>query len=223
MPPPSTVSDPTDWLLTPLSLLSPLEAALRCQVCKEFFDTPMLTSCSHTFCSLCIRRCLNSDGKCPACRASDQADRLRRNWVVQEVVDAFRAARPAALEVARAGVVLEGNGERQGWGRNKKRKMEDVDADVNMDMEEGGATRRSRRTRRRSRSLELGTSQAEAIEVDDSGDGDYDPDDGTALCPMCKARMKVAAVFAHLDMCTGTKPAGNGAGKGRYVALSKWV
>ncbi|OCL04313.1 hypothetical protein AOQ84DRAFT_226128, partial [Glonium stellatum] len=48
-----TIPDSTDWLPTPLASLTPLEVALRCQVCKDFFDTPMLTSCAHTFCSLC--------------------------------------------------------------------------------------------------------------------------------------------------------------------------
>src|SRR6266568_8348001 len=87
------IPDSTDWLHTPLASFEPLEAALRCQVCKDFYDTPMLTTCSHTFCSLCIRRCFAADGKCPTCRASDQANKLRRNWVVQEIVDAFQAAR----------------------------------------------------------------------------------------------------------------------------------
>ena len=93
--------DSTDWLDTPLSLLAPLESSLRCQVCKDFFDNPVITSCSHTFCSLCIRRCLSSEGKCPACRSSDQETKLRRNWAVQEFVEAFTNARPSVLDLAR--------------------------------------------------------------------------------------------------------------------------
>lgn len=95
------LADSTDWLETPLSLLAPFESSLRCQVCKDFFDNPVITSCSHTFCSLCIRRCLSTEGKCPACRSSDQELKLRRNWAVQELVDAFRLARPGVLDLAR--------------------------------------------------------------------------------------------------------------------------
>ena len=95
--------DSTDWLDTPLSLLAPLETSLRCQVCKDFFDNPVVTSCSHTFCSLCIRRCLSSEGKCPACRSPDQETKLRRNWAVQEFVEAFTNARPSMLDLAREG------------------------------------------------------------------------------------------------------------------------
>ncbi|EQL03869.1 zinc finger domain-containing protein [Ophiocordyceps sinensis CO18] len=77
--PADDVPDSTDWLGTPLSGLAAVEAALRCQVCKDFYKTPMLTSCSHTFCSLCIRRALSNDGKCPVCRASEQELKLRSN------------------------------------------------------------------------------------------------------------------------------------------------
>ena len=116
------VSDPSDWLRTPLSQLGPVEQALRCQVCKDFFDTPMITSCSHTFCSLCIRRCLTTDSRCPACRTQDQAIKLRANSTVQELVDAFKGARSAILQF---GQNLKAAEESGGWTR--KRKIDDTD------------------------------------------------------------------------------------------------
>ena len=36
---------------------------------------------------------------CPVCRAPDQELRLRRNWVVQELVDVFQAARPVLIKL----------------------------------------------------------------------------------------------------------------------------
>jgi E3 ubiquitin-protein ligase RAD18 len=54
----------------------------------------MITSCAHTFCSLCIRRCLNNDGRCPACRAQDQELKLRFNAAMEDLVEAFKKARP---------------------------------------------------------------------------------------------------------------------------------
>jgi E3 ubiquitin-protein ligase RAD18 len=96
------VSDSTDWLETPLSGLAPLDAGLRCLVCKDFYNTPMITSCSHTFCSLCIRRCLATDGKCPACRTTEQENKLRSNWAIESVVNDFVKARPTILTHARA-------------------------------------------------------------------------------------------------------------------------
>src|SRR5438046_8746757 len=103
----ASVPASTDWLATPLAALAPLESALRCQVCKDFFNTPMMTSCSHTFCSLCIRRYLSQEGRCPACRTADQELKLRRNWVVEELVNGFVDGREVLLEFARNSAELQ--------------------------------------------------------------------------------------------------------------------
>ncbi|KAF7596731.1 E3 ubiquitin-protein ligase rad18 [Aspergillus hancockii] len=192
--------DSTDWLDTPLSLLTPLESALRCQVCKDFFDNPVITSCSHTFCSLCIRRCLSTEGKCPACRSSDQELKLRRNWAVQELVEAFQNARPRALELARRAADDDREETEQRTGRpvSKKRKVE----------ERGGSnteTSEGRQTRSRTKGGEPQTETATMEVIEDSQDEEYVPgsEDGLVACPVCKRRMKNEAVFQHLDTCTG--------------------
>ena len=195
------LSDPTDWLDTSLTSFAALESALRCQVCKDFYDTPMITSCSHTFCSLCIRRCLSSDGKCPICRAGDQASKLRRNWSIQEVVDAFQKARPAALELARTGIQqFQQNGKAI---RNSKRKVADTD------FGDDGPARRTRSSQRQHSGSQNPPSDAVIIALDSEGegDGDYEPEpepqDGLVACPMCGRRMKEETVFNHLDKCEG--------------------
>ncbi|CCU75684.1 DNA repair protein (RadR) [Blumeria hordei DH14] len=94
-------ADSTDWLSTKLQKLFHVDSALRCQVCKDFYSTPMITSCSHTFCSLCIRRCLSNDGRCPACRAEEQELKLRNNSAVEELVEAFKNAREEVMNFAR--------------------------------------------------------------------------------------------------------------------------
>lgn len=199
------VPDSTDWLNTPLALLSHLESALHCQICKEFYDTPMITSCSHTFCSRCIRTSLSADGRCPACRASDQASKLRNNWQLQEVVSTFLAARPEALKIARK--------ERDEANNDKKpakRKRAVLDSDDIVEAEGGGG----RTTRSKSRrTVASQSSQQELIEVDDSDeDGSFEPekpkDDGLIECPLgCGKRMKIEAVEPHLDRCEDEKEA----------------
>jgi E3 ubiquitin-protein ligase RAD18 len=197
------VPDSTDWLNTPLALLSHLESALHCQICKEFYDTPMITSCSHTFCSRCIRTSLSADGQCPACRASDQASKLRNNWQLQEFVSTFLAARPQAIKIAR---------EERDEAINKakkpmKRKRAILDSDDLVEAEEGGRTTRSKSRR----TVASQSSQQEAIEVDDSDeDGSFEPerpqDDGLVACPLgCGKRMKIEAVEPHLDRCEDEK------------------
>lgn len=166
---PSDVADPTDWLQTPTPQLDQVEVALRCQVCKDFFDTPMITSCSHTFCSLCIRRCLTNDGKCPICRASDQEVKLRRNCTVEELVNVFQVARPALIQLgknlkATTLGVLEGK---------PKRKLEKSNSNECGEIEERCARRRKTRSqcRRSSESLHSGPTDV----AEDDLDGEYQP------------------------------------------------
>lgn len=155
------VSDSTDWLGTPLAGLAPVDAALRCQVCKDFYKTPMITSCSHTFCSLCIRRCLANDGKCPACRATEQETKLRSNWALEGLVDEFLGARSATLAHARAQSSYIGYS-------SPKRKVEELDLEGEEQDEPRKRTRSSHRlsTRPRERSIVLALDEK-------TGDADY--------------------------------------------------
>ena len=211
------LSDSTDWLGTPLSLLTPLESALRCQVCKDFFDNPVITSCCHTFCSLCIRRCLSTEGKCPACRSSDQELKLRRNWAVQELVEAFQNARPSVLDLARRAAAENREEAKVGTAQpaSKKRKVDERDGS-NTEVTD------QRQTRSRTKGVERQTEPAPMEVVEDSQDEEYVPgrllhtnsdftvkpnalwlEDGLVACPICNRRMKNEAVFRHLDTCTG--------------------
>jgi E3 ubiquitin-protein ligase RAD18 len=195
------VPDSTDWLNTPLAALADLESALHCQICKEFFDTPMITSCSHTFCSRCIR---TADGRCPACRASDQASKLRNNWQLQEVVSTFLVARPQAIKIAR-----EERDKADDTKKSTKRKRAILESDEATAVEKEGRTTRSKSRR----TVESQGSQADAIQVDDSDeDASFEPDepkdDGLVECPLgCGKRMKIESVEPHLDRCEDEKAA----------------
>lgn len=186
---------------------------MRCQVCKDFFDTPMMTSCCHTFCSICIRRCLTSDGKCPTCRAEEQELRLRRNWTVQELVDSFQVARLSLLDLAKK-VTLE---DADIGERGLKRKLSDIE----LEAQQGSARPPTRKvTRSHSRRL-LHAQDSRNTPIDLEGDdSDYKPgldersstapqadsswtDDGFAACPICEQRMKEEDVYLHLDVCKG--------------------
>ncbi|KAL8891207.1 MAG: hypothetical protein Q9215_001721 [Flavoplaca cf. flavocitrina] len=189
------IADPSDWLKTTVPKLAPVESALRCQVCKDFFDTPMITSCSHTFCSLCIRRCLTNDGKCPVCRTSDQELRLRRNWTVQEVVEAFQAVRPSLSSFATRGI---GNFEIE--SPRSKRKLDDTDFDE--DTDEPKVAIQRRKTRSQDKQQPDGEKYLTAQAADEESQAENTGDDngnGSAACPICGQRMKEEAVFLHLD------------------------
>lgn len=213
------VSDPTDWLGTPLSSLMQVEQSLRCHVCKDFFNSPMITSCSHTFCSLCIRRALSTDGKCPLCRATDQESKLRGNWAIREAAEAFIASRKAMLDLARQPAAPAAT--------PTKRKASAAAA--------GGesANKRTRMSTRSSRTRSAAntavnmleeSSEPDVEEVDEYIPGKflvrsasanagrlsrqrrltYATDDGLSECPICLWRMKAEKVDRHLDTdCPG--------------------
>ncbi|KAF6825464.1 DNA repair protein [Colletotrichum plurivorum] len=203
------VPDSTDWLATPLPGLSTVEAALRCQICKDFFKTPMLTSCSHTFCSLCIRRALSNDGKCPLCRASDEPHKLRSNWSMEEVVESFNKARKEMLQFARTA------GQRAAAGPSSPKRKHAEDPATSGQQPEAKRLRSSARlTRSRSgqnaapvQQEENDVYQPEEVDEDDeAGDETFAPDDGMVPCPICQTRMKQFQVFRHLDTCPGQQP-----------------
>ncbi|KIW87858.1 DNA repair protein rad18 [Cladophialophora bantiana CBS 173.52] len=212
-------TDSTDWLQTPLAALAPLDSSLRCQVCKDYFTTPMMTSCSHTFCSLCIRRCLSQEGRCPACRDADQEIKLRRNWAVEELVAHFTASRKGLLAFATASLAKgrerEDDGETQ---RPRKRRKLAPESTSN------GIERRSTRSQSRKIASDIDSQQSMASTqevIDDSEEegsvyedpeehksphfvndnGNLEPQDGLVQCPCCHRRMKEALINSHLDKC----------------------
>ncbi|KAH0847568.1 Postreplication repair E3 ubiquitin-protein ligase rad18 [Fonsecaea pedrosoi] len=212
-------TDSTDWLQTPLAALAPIDASLRCQVCKDYFTTPVMTSCSHTFCSLCIRRCLSQEGRCPACREEDQEIKLRRNWAVEELVAHFTASRKGLLTLAT--VTLAAERERKDdleSERPKKRRKVAPEPTGN------GIERRSTRSQSRKNASDPASQQSlastpEIIEDSEeegsvyedpdshksphflSGDGNPEPQDGLVQCPCCHRRMKETIINSHLDKC----------------------
>jgi hypothetical protein len=201
--------DSTDWIATNLPAFEPLEAALRCEMCKEFYSNPVITSCSHTFCSICIRRSIAADGKCPSCRTILSSDKLAPNIAVREVVMRFQEARPKALELARADKEQE-NG--TGAGGNKKRKLQDTD----MEDEEDVRQTRSRQTRRSRRNAGSNDAPVESLDIGDDGDEDFMPE-GMAKCPICNEAMKQELVFNHLDVCTGQSSSQGRNTRSKYV------
>ncbi|KAF1966004.1 hypothetical protein BU23DRAFT_574369 [Bimuria novae-zelandiae CBS 107.79] len=192
--------DSTDWLQTSLPSFEPLEAALRCEICKEFYNNPVITSCAHTFCSLCIRRCIATDGKCPACKAACQADKLQPNIAVREIATKFQDARPKALGLARANDKDADGTQPTPSGRKRKRETNGEGEGEG----EGRRTTRSRQTRRGKRlDEEESITNDMTVVIPDSDDenGDEYIPDGMVPCPICNKPMKEEAVFNHIPVC----------------------
>eukprot|EP00118_Oscarella_pearsei_P006491 m.29413 g.29413 ORF g.29413 m.29413 type:complete len:523 (+) comp31166_c0_seq3:190-1758(+) len=87
------LKSPDDWNV---SELKDLDHSLRCSICFEYFRTAMMLSCSHNFCSLCIRRHIEFTGNksnCPLCGEPAVASNLTNNRLIDQVARQFTAAR----------------------------------------------------------------------------------------------------------------------------------
>ncbi|ETS75844.1 hypothetical protein PFICI_12788 [Pestalotiopsis fici W106-1] len=192
------VADSTDWLTTPIPGLAAVESALRCQVCKDFFKTPMLTSCCHTFCSGCIRRALSNDGKCPLCRANEQEIKLRNNWSMEEVVGSFFKARPAVIGFANKPPVSVV----ESIEIPKRRLDNGIVEEESREPKRLRSSARLSATRGAQATSEMARQEAE-IFASEQQEKEYD--DGLVACPICLTRMKEAQVDRHLDSsCPGS-------------------
>ncbi|KAL1902290.1 E3 ubiquitin-protein ligase rad18 [Sporothrix stenoceras] len=207
------VADSTDWLTTTLTCLMPVEQALRCHVCKDFYNSPMITSCNHTFCSLCIRRCLSVDGKCPLCRMTDQESKLRGNWALREAIDAFCKARPAILEVARKPPPRAKSPTPP--PASKRKADEGTPQKTSSQEPQTKRTRTSARLSKTKAAEAVATNVQDEVQVEvpdsddnsrDSDDMDYEPDDGLVACPICQRRMKMTLINSHLDSSCSSSP-----------------
>ncbi|OAD52553.1 E3 ubiquitin-protein ligase RAD18 [Eufriesea mexicana] len=69
--------------------LKHIENLLVCGICYEFMDTSVITSCSHSYCSLCIRKYLHYKTQCPVCFAETFEKDLRKNKVLDEIITHF--------------------------------------------------------------------------------------------------------------------------------------
>ncbi|KAH9470454.1 hypothetical protein Pst134EA_007706 [Puccinia striiformis f. sp. tritici] len=87
----------TRRLPSELRTLSTLDSNLRCPVCKEYYQAPVIIhiqKCCHTFCSACIRTCFNNNSnnhkigatglggvgnsqRCPICKVEAQEEKIK--------------------------------------------------------------------------------------------------------------------------------------------------
>ncbi|CEG41612.1 e3 ubiquitin ligase [Plasmopara halstedii] len=77
-----------------------MESHLRCQICGDYFHGPVLLPCSHTFCSACVRRFLQSKGAhgcCPSCKHPCTSRDLVPNRALEQVTLLFETSKPELL------------------------------------------------------------------------------------------------------------------------------
>eukprot|EP01135_Chromosphaera_perkinsii_P005848 Nk52_evm8s368 gene=Nk52_evmTU8s368 len=98
------VTEPTDFKD---ARFQEIDRELRCGICFEFCKTAMmLTSCSHNFCSLCIRNYLAENKKCPSCFTPATKMELKNNRAIERLICTYSILRPQLLLFANEGKVV---------------------------------------------------------------------------------------------------------------------
>ncbi|KAF9339042.1 E3 ubiquitin-protein ligase rad18 [Linnemannia elongata] len=90
------ITDPSDWPIEFKSLRE-IDSHLRCPICKELLRAAVVLQCSHNFCSECIRRHLDKESSCPACRVATSTSQMRRNVALDEIANNFGDCRSLLL------------------------------------------------------------------------------------------------------------------------------
>lgn len=53
-----------------------IESQEECPICIDTLNSPLITHCKHVFCGSCIRKVVQTQAKCPMCRAPLQEENL---------------------------------------------------------------------------------------------------------------------------------------------------
>ncbi|RLV99645.1 hypothetical protein DV515_00009524 [Chloebia gouldiae] len=83
--------------------LAPLKAVddlLRCGICFDYFSIAVIIpQCSHSYCSLCIRKSLSYKTQCPTCCVAVSESDLKNNRILDDLVKSFNSARQQLLHL----------------------------------------------------------------------------------------------------------------------------
>ncbi|OWK51791.1 E3 ubiquitin-protein ligase RAD18 [Lonchura striata] len=83
--------------------LAPLKAVddlLRCGICFDYFSIAVIIpQCSHSYCSLCIRKSLSYKTQCPTCCVAVSESDLKNNRILDDLVKSFNSARQQLLNL----------------------------------------------------------------------------------------------------------------------------
>lgn len=205
-----------DWddflptIATTLPTLSVLDDRCRCSVCKDYLQGPMMTLCGHTFCSLCIRRALNADGRCPSCRSLEEESKLRKNLMIEEIVEAFLPFRDSLMKYAPATDATDVPETAQDDDFAEQPNLEEPDLSAR-------TTRSSRVTRAVANRLNTTTT---------SESRSREPTTDLVACPICARKIQREKADAHANRCIEGKasppPSPSKNGKGDLGGQSRY-
>ncbi|CAO3680401.1 unnamed protein product [Rhizopus stolonifer] len=191
--------------------LQKMDEQLRCPICKELYKVAsMITSCSHSFCSLCVHQCLSEETVCPQCRKQAFTNNIVYNAELDNFVRLWQSARET---LQNADKWLSTNKTRNLVLPVQDIQLEDNDLNINF---QPSPQRRS--TRLENKPVIDTTTQLDPESGPLIGKNIYlgvgvyadlfffflgeNEGDSMVECPICSQMMKYAKLNKHLDGCT---------------------
>ncbi|KAK4332730.1 RING-type domain-containing protein [Rhodotorula toruloides] len=221
--------------------LSALESSLRCPICAEFFTAPViLTNCSHSFDSRCLRDYLAVHKRCPSCLAETDESRIRKNLALQEVLNAWQSAREEILRLEGAA----SSASTRAAAPSRQSPLSPTPSSTRRTRTSVYSTASASKGKRKAASSPSVKPEPESdddiIGIDDSSDIEIvedesssairppkkrvkgangqakaaaDPTDPNLIvtCPICAGSFKNSLVALHVEKCNGVAPASTGA------------
>ncbi|KAI0261065.1 hypothetical protein BC834DRAFT_830780 [Gloeopeniophorella convolvens] len=187
------VQDPTDF--PPPSTapgLRALDSALRCKICQELYDAPIVLACGHCFCSLCARNQLSEKPACPTCWKEATVSGFRLNPAMEEAVTAWKDARHVArfvLRMVKDALQAQLSTSAPDPTRPVKRRRHDTESPESI----AGPSS----PRKPPRSSKPASKRQSPFNVDASDDDIQG--DGHIECPVCAKRVPLGRINEHLD------------------------
>ncbi|KAI8976757.1 hypothetical protein BDB01DRAFT_852970 [Pilobolus umbonatus] len=201
--------DPSDFDKEPFRNI---DNDLRCPICKEIYNIPMiLTTCSHSFCTQCIRRCLIDEQLCPKCRKPSYENNLIHNYALEDISKAWKQQRLHILSIE--------NKAKQSLSGEKPADMSsteitfsyetpgnnDTDFTPSPSLSQPSSQTEIRKSNRIRSCKQRGKEKQTVAESLVNGSLNKKETDITAstivLCPICEQHMKYAVLDLHLDRC----------------------
>ncbi|KAH9470436.1 hypothetical protein MJO28_003677 [Puccinia striiformis f. sp. tritici] len=215
----SLVSAPEDFP-SELRTLSTLDSNLRCPVCKEYYQAPVIIhiqKCCHTFCSACIRTCFNNNSnnhkigatglggvgnsqRCPICKVEAQEEKIKPVPTLEAAVIAWQDSRDQILKIITRNQFLESqfNNLPNATTSDISKPPKIINTVKKPDQPE---------PKTRAQKAKISAKRKSPEKADDSDDGievlDHDPTDPSApvKCFMCSTQMLNSEMNAHITKC----------------------
>lgn len=200
-----------------------IDSLLRCSICFEYFNTAVVVpTCSHNYCSFCIRKHVAQKKCCPACNKPLSDVDLKCNRVLDELVLNFKTVRAQLLQVIIA--YQSQDSVKRATGNEVKIQRERDSQESVFETSQRFRNPMVNKECMKSKTKHKDEQRDSTItEIDTENDNIHEQieiDPGFATCPVCQEQLPVKRINIHLDSCLRqenrqkrnrkTSPLGNG-------------